>query len=109
MFSPVRWEESVRTMASQGVEVFLEVGPGKVLTKLLKRIIPTFRATMWRRWRDTGREGRAFVKGKVSIVTGGSRALEGRSPSFWRKKGLMSRSSTSSTVMTPSARSRPKG
>ena len=40
MFSPVRWEESVRTMASQGVEVFLEVGPGKVLTKLLKRIIP---------------------------------------------------------------------
>ncbi len=40
MFSPVRWEESVRNMASQGVEVFLEVGPGKVLTKLLKRIIP---------------------------------------------------------------------
>jgi [acyl-carrier-protein] S-malonyltransferase len=40
MFSPVRWEESVRTMASQGVELFLEVGPGKVLTKLLKRIVP---------------------------------------------------------------------
>jgi [acyl-carrier-protein] S-malonyltransferase len=40
MFSPVRWEECVRTMASQGVEVFLEVGPGKVLTNLLRRITP---------------------------------------------------------------------
>ena len=40
MFSPVRWEECVRNMASQGVEVFLEVGPGKVLTNLLRRITP---------------------------------------------------------------------
>lgn len=40
MFSPVHWEGSVRNMASQGVEAFLEVGPGKVLTNLIKRTIP---------------------------------------------------------------------
>lgn len=40
MFSPVRWEACVRTMAEQGVEVFLEVGPQKVLTNMMKRIIP---------------------------------------------------------------------
>ncbi len=40
MFSPVQWEACVRTMASQGVELFLEVGPQKVLTNLLKRITP---------------------------------------------------------------------
>jgi len=36
--SPVRWEESVRLLASEGVEQFLEVGPGRVLTGLLRGI-----------------------------------------------------------------------
>jgi [acyl-carrier-protein] S-malonyltransferase len=40
MFSPVRWEESVRRMVKEGVEVFVEVGPQKVLTNLIKRIEP---------------------------------------------------------------------
>jgi len=35
---PVLWEDSVRAMVSSGVEVFMEVGPGKVLTGLLRRI-----------------------------------------------------------------------
>jgi [acyl-carrier-protein] S-malonyltransferase len=34
----VRWRESVAYMASQGVEAFYEVGSGKVLTSLVKRI-----------------------------------------------------------------------
>lgn len=38
--SPVRWEESVRTMGAMGVKTFVEVGPGTVLTGLVKRIIP---------------------------------------------------------------------
>lgn len=38
--SPVLWERSVRTMAELGVSIFLEVGPGKVLTGLIKRILP---------------------------------------------------------------------
>jgi [acyl-carrier-protein] S-malonyltransferase len=41
MFSPVRWEQSVRRMVKEGVEVFIEVGPQKVLTNLIKRIEPT--------------------------------------------------------------------
>lgn len=35
---PVLWEDSVRAMLSQGVTKFYEVGPGKVLKGLLKRI-----------------------------------------------------------------------
>lgn len=38
--SPVRWEESVRKMVSMGVTTFVEVGPGTVLTGLIKRIVP---------------------------------------------------------------------
>jgi [acyl-carrier-protein] S-malonyltransferase len=40
MFSPVQWEMSVKKMAEQGVELFIEVGPQKVLTNLIKRIVP---------------------------------------------------------------------
>lgn len=38
--SPVRWEESMRKMIEEGVEQFLEIGPGKVLSGLAKRIDP---------------------------------------------------------------------
>ncbi|WP_074012727.1 ACP S-malonyltransferase [Candidatus Sodalis sp. SoCistrobi] len=38
LYSPVRWTETVEYLAAQGVEVLLEVGPGKVLTGLTKRI-----------------------------------------------------------------------
>jgi [acyl-carrier-protein] S-malonyltransferase len=37
VISPVRWEESVRTMKSMGVTTFIEPGPGKVLGALLKK------------------------------------------------------------------------
>jgi [acyl-carrier-protein] S-malonyltransferase len=38
--SPVRWVESVQRMISMGVRQFVEVGPGNVLTGLIKRIDP---------------------------------------------------------------------
>ena len=35
---PVRWRESVKNMIEAGVNKFIEVGPGKVLSGLIKRI-----------------------------------------------------------------------
>jgi [acyl-carrier-protein] S-malonyltransferase len=36
--SPVRWEESMRKMIEKGIEQVLEIGPGKVLSGLMRRI-----------------------------------------------------------------------
>lgn len=38
LFSPVRWTDTVASMAESGVELALEMGPGKVLSGLAKRI-----------------------------------------------------------------------
>jgi [acyl-carrier-protein] S-malonyltransferase len=38
--SPVKWYDSVRRLMAENVEVFVEVGPGKVLTGLIKKILP---------------------------------------------------------------------
>jgi [acyl-carrier-protein] S-malonyltransferase len=35
---PVRWQQSVEKMLEDGVSLFVEIGPGKVLTNLVKRI-----------------------------------------------------------------------
>jgi [acyl-carrier-protein] S-malonyltransferase len=35
---PVRWEESVRLLIDEGVNTFVELGPGRVLTGLLRQI-----------------------------------------------------------------------
>jgi [acyl-carrier-protein] S-malonyltransferase len=37
--SPVRWTECLHTLAREGATAWLEVGPGRVLTGLLKRTI----------------------------------------------------------------------
>lgn len=38
--SSVLWEDSVKAMAAMGVKTFIEVGPGTVLTGLIRRIVP---------------------------------------------------------------------
>ncbi len=38
---PLLWEDSIRRIASDGIDTFVEVGPGKVLSGLIKRIEPS--------------------------------------------------------------------
>ncbi|MEH7155617.1 ACP S-malonyltransferase [Neobacillus drentensis] len=41
LYSPVLWEDSVRKMIELGVDTFIEIGPGKVLSGLIKKIDKT--------------------------------------------------------------------
>jgi [acyl-carrier-protein] S-malonyltransferase len=40
IYSKVRWRESIDFMGKKKVEDFIEIGPGKILTGLVKRILP---------------------------------------------------------------------
>ena len=43
--APVRWNQSVQQMVNDGATVFTEIGPGKVLQGLIKKIAPTVATT----------------------------------------------------------------
>ena len=50
--SPVRWEEDVRNMIADGATQFVEIGPGKVLQGLVKRIKGDIEITGYDRLKD---------------------------------------------------------
>jgi [acyl-carrier-protein] S-malonyltransferase len=39
----VRWRESIELLAREGVDIFVEVGPGKVLSGLVRQTVPQAR------------------------------------------------------------------
>ena len=38
IYSSVRWQQDMETMIADGVDTFIEIGPGKTLTGFLKKI-----------------------------------------------------------------------
>lgn len=50
--APVRWEETILNMIADGVEEFYEIGPGKVLQGLAKRIAPNIKCTCIDKYSD---------------------------------------------------------
>ncbi|MBQ7266122.1 MAG: ACP S-malonyltransferase [Firmicutes bacterium] len=38
VMSPVRWEQTVRYLLEQGVDTFIEIGPGKTLSSFVKKV-----------------------------------------------------------------------
>lgn len=58
--SPVRWEESVRKLEQLGVSRVLEIGPGKVLRGLMKRISPKIESDNFEMPQDLVRIAQGF-------------------------------------------------
>ena len=50
VYSPVRWEHSIRKMIAQGVDTFVEIGPGRTLTGFLRKIdrnVTVYQVNTW--------------------------------------------------------------
>jgi [acyl-carrier-protein] S-malonyltransferase len=39
--NPLLWEDSIQNIADTGINIFIEVGPGRILSGLIKRIEQT--------------------------------------------------------------------
>jgi [acyl-carrier-protein] S-malonyltransferase len=63
-FRPVRWEESVKLLEASGCAGILEIGPGRALSGLVKRISPNLKAMNFEKPSDldklAGLEGRVW-------------------------------------------------
>ena len=52
VYSPVKWEQSMRTMLAEGVEYFVEIGPGRTLAGFMKKIDPAVTVKNVAVWED---------------------------------------------------------
>jgi [acyl-carrier-protein] S-malonyltransferase len=52
LMNPVRWEETILNMSANGASEFIEIGPGKVLQGLVKRINSTATTRGFEKWAD---------------------------------------------------------
>ena len=89
--SPVRWMQSMERMIADGVDTFVEIGPGKTLEGFLRKIdrsVKVFHISQWedvdkvcdgtrRWWKQDGGIVKMdqTMEGKVAVVTGASRGI----------------------------------
>lgn len=52
VYSPVRWEQSVRNMIANGVDTFIEIGPGKTIAGFLRKIDKTVKCINISKYED---------------------------------------------------------
>lgn len=52
IYSPVRWEQSMRYLIANGVDTFVEIGPGRTLSGFLKKIDPSVTVKNVSIWED---------------------------------------------------------
>jgi len=52
IFSSVKWEQSVRLMIQNGIDTFIEIGPGRTLSGFLKRIDRSVKAVSIDKYED---------------------------------------------------------
>ena len=53
VYSPVRWEQSIREMIAQDVDTFVEIGPGRTLTGFLRKIDRNVTVYQVNTWEDS--------------------------------------------------------
>ncbi len=56
VISPVRWQQSIEAMINQGFDTFIEVGAGKTLTGLIRKIAPKATAVCVEKREDLEKE-----------------------------------------------------
>lgn len=52
VYSPVKWQQSVEYMIAEGVDTFVEIGPGKTLSGFMKKINPQVSMHHISSWED---------------------------------------------------------
>ena len=63
MHSPVYWQQTIESMVAAGIEIFVEAGPGKTLSGLIKKIAPEV-TTLHVEDMDSLAETAAHIKGR---------------------------------------------
>lgn len=52
VYSPVRWMQSMATLLAEGVDTFVEIGPGRTLAGFMKKIAPQAKVLQVTKWED---------------------------------------------------------